>query len=340
MRILTKTIVKRALKDSLESPERSARNLVDMALNFSRGRFQKNFFAAAQEILGNEQSAYYKLIRDISLTADPDRILTFGMNVGYTSCTVGAKRIRETERQQHFNIPWSVTLFADPERNPEVVRAFPSVIRQGKELGIYTWLLFAENQPQELLPAVKDNPDCAFVLFCRGDEFTDALMDQADSLHNLLFAVRYEKAAEHVCEKLRERKYPYAVYAPYEKEDAGMITSGGMLCCMEALRPVFAFFLPDTSCPEYIQQVVYNYVCEARKSQKYRTIPIDLVYDNHAIDSVISDDACTAVFDSSGKLMREFCKVTEPGDSFLENRLSDIFRRSFPKEVKGKSETV
>ena len=42
-RIIIKTFVRTALKDADESPERCTRNLVDMALHFSKGRFQQEF---------------------------------------------------------------------------------------------------------------------------------------------------------------------------------------------------------------------------------------------------------------------------------------------------------
>lgn len=47
--ILIRSLVKRAIKDIRESPERSTRNLVDMALNFSNGRFQTHFLKTAQK---------------------------------------------------------------------------------------------------------------------------------------------------------------------------------------------------------------------------------------------------------------------------------------------------
>ena len=43
-RILIETIVRKALKDIKKSPERSSRNLVDLALQFSEGKFQQDFF--------------------------------------------------------------------------------------------------------------------------------------------------------------------------------------------------------------------------------------------------------------------------------------------------------
>ena len=94
-RVLIETIVRKTLRDIEESPERSTRNLVDMALQFSNGRFQKYFLETARGMLENENSAYYALVRDAVGNIDHERLLNFGMNVGYNSCTSGARRIRE-----------------------------------------------------------------------------------------------------------------------------------------------------------------------------------------------------------------------------------------------------
>jgi len=64
-RMLVETVVKKALKSIQDDPERGIRNLVDMGLQFSEGRFQKNFFTVAQTMLQNENSAYYSLVRNM-----------------------------------------------------------------------------------------------------------------------------------------------------------------------------------------------------------------------------------------------------------------------------------
>jgi len=96
-RALIEGIVRRSLRNMKDSPERSIRNLIDMALNFSEGQFQRSFFVSMQNTLRNEKGAYYGLIRDMAVTIDPDRLLSFGMNLGYNSCTMGAHTIREIE---------------------------------------------------------------------------------------------------------------------------------------------------------------------------------------------------------------------------------------------------
>ena len=79
-RIIIKTFVKTALKDADEAPERCTRNLVDMALHFSKGRFQISFFEMARTMLNNENSPYYPLIEDALKHMDKDKLIEFGLN--------------------------------------------------------------------------------------------------------------------------------------------------------------------------------------------------------------------------------------------------------------------
>ena len=109
-RIMIKTFVKSALKDAENSPERCTRNLVDMALNFSNNSSQYSFFSIARQMLNNENSPYYPLIEDILKHIDKDKLLNFGLNIGYNSCTKGAGIIRQKESEEGFEIPWSLGL--------------------------------------------------------------------------------------------------------------------------------------------------------------------------------------------------------------------------------------
>lgn len=60
-KILVECMLDKILQDSRSSPRRLARNLVDISLNFAKGRFQKRFLSDAQEMLKNPESAYYEL---------------------------------------------------------------------------------------------------------------------------------------------------------------------------------------------------------------------------------------------------------------------------------------
>lgn len=82
-RILIETTVRQTLRGLKENPKRSTRNLVDMALHFSEGRFQNHFFQTAHTMLEHEESAYYALIEDAVSHIETEHLVTFGMNLGY-----------------------------------------------------------------------------------------------------------------------------------------------------------------------------------------------------------------------------------------------------------------
>ena len=183
-RIIIKTFIKTALKDSDESPERCARNLVDMALNFANGRFQQSFFEISRAILNNENSPYYPLIADALKHMDKEKLLEFGLDLGYNSCTSGAHIIRKLKRTENINVPWLLSMVIDTAR-PDFLSDYQSVLTQGKELGIYTYFITVPKDPAKVLPLIRNNPDCAVILLCDTSDITEDFAGTAETLNNL-----------------------------------------------------------------------------------------------------------------------------------------------------------
>lgn len=155
-RIFIESVLNKALKEINKSPRRTARNLIDMGVNFSKGHLQKVFLSYVQELLQNQNSAYYDLIKDVTDHVDKGIISTFGMNLGYNGCTKGVKRIREVENLENFSVPLSLSMRLDGEKLTEEDSIYQKIIRQGKALGIYVYLLKLEKgQPEALLPLLK-----------------------------------------------------------------------------------------------------------------------------------------------------------------------------------------
>ena len=144
-RILIEAMLDKSLRDLNSNSRRAVRNLVDMGVHFSKGRFQKYFLSCVQTMLQNEESAYYDLITDMTEHVDRKILFTFGMNLGYNGCTKGAKVIREVEKKNGYNVPWALSLWVDQEKMLHTPDTYQQIIRQGSELEIYVYLLFLEN---------------------------------------------------------------------------------------------------------------------------------------------------------------------------------------------------
>ena len=330
-RALIETVVRRALRDIDDSPERSSRNLIDMALTFAEGRFQQTFFQTAQRLLCDEHSAYYTLVRDVVAHVEPERLVTFGMNVGYNSCTWGARIIREHEASLHFDIPWSLLLEIDGDRFVEREAVYRSLIEQGKALGIYMWMLFAGDAPDRVLPLAAEHGDCAFALFCAPEAIGENFLDEAQALNNLMIVVCADDGAADACARLRSRRMLYSIYLTYGDGEADEILGDELLCAVQPLHPVFTAFVPERGCSAEAGRRVHEHVAHERMALKCSTVLWELVQDGLHVDQIISENACSAAVDAQGN----FCalsgnRMETDGNLFTET-LKDVLSRAFPK---------
>ena len=285
-----------------EDLERNIRNLVDMALYFSEGRFQKNFFQAAQTMLKNESSSYYALLRNITSSVDIEHLVTFGMNLGYNSCTLGAKKIRDYEQQYGCSIPWTVVFQTDSVQISKHYSKYHTAIFDGEKLGIYTWMLFSQSKPQNLLPLILKHPESAFFLFCVPGDIDDTFLDSILGVKNLMLVIRYEETAETLYARMQNSGLLYSAYYPYSQKDTASIINGDLFGRIQQVHPAFTVLLAQPGCSISIQNAVHQAVEQARNSQRYQTIPWEFYFDNRLINQFISDDACSVWFDPFGNL--------------------------------------
>lgn len=329
-RILIETVVRKTIKELKRDPERSVRKLVDMALNFSGGRFQKDFFEIAQKMLENEDSPYYTLLRDLVSYVDPERLFCFGMNLGYNSCTYGAQQIRNHEKQWNFNIPWIIALQMN-QKSLECVSEYQKVISDGESLGVYSWLLSAKTAAEELLPLIDAHPESAFFLFCEPQDITDIFLNDIRDINNVMLVIHYEENTGETYAKIREEGIPYSVFYMYNESDSEILENGDLFYTLQQYYPVFTILEPEPGCSGSVQKLAGREASIARNGQLYHTFPFELYSDNHAIDKIISDDACTVMFDSDGNLLRPEMNRTASSFNLFRDGLRDILRTEYAK---------
>lgn len=330
-RILIETIVRKALRDIRETPERNTRNLVDMALNFSKGRFQMKFFKSAQRMLRNEQSAYYRLVHRVVENVDHERLISFGMNIGYNSCTIGAKKIREIEAAEGFNIPWALFLDMDMGTLAQQAGAYDSLIRQGKELGIFTWFIHADTPNHSLFDLLSAHDDCAFVLMCKSKDISEAVIEGASELKHLMLSVETGESAEMVCQRLQEQKMLYAVHMKYDAESMKNILNDNLLYDTQSLNASFTVFIPDANCTDSEKEIVYDYVLRKREEQQFPTLAWEMIQDVLNIDTIISEDSCSGGFLTDGSFFALVSQTQCSEWNLHTAPLKEILKTCFPK---------
>lgn len=328
---LIETTIRNAIRQIKDDPERNIRNLIDMALTFSSGRFQQHFLESAQKMLQNPASCYYKLVPDLINNVDTERIVTFGMNVGYNSCTIGAGKIRDIEAISSFNIPWTLSLELsgnDYQKNPAT---FHSLITQGRDFGIYTWLIYSLDNPFYLLELARNFPECAFPIFCSSEEITPALLDESSDIYNIMFVVKYSDDMEEACSMLRSGKFLYSISYSYDEQDIRKIIEDEILHDTENLHSAFTLlYSNDFSYREY--SPVYQHVLQTRAAQVYKTIPFDIIQDNHWIDSIISNQPCSLFFTQNGTCYSFTDQTLYENCNYFNNTLFDILQKVAPQK--------
>ena len=325
-RIMVNTIVKKAIHDLKSDPERTVRNLVDMALKFADSRFQQQFYSGAQRLLTNEQSAYYDLVKDTITQVKEETLLTFGMNLGYNGLYEGSKKIRNVEEH---NIPWTISLSVTEGK---LYDQHHRTIDQGEKMGIHTWHLFSGHGIYECMTLAQHHPDSAFVIFCGSHEIGWEVLDYADELHNIALMVPYDEDADVVCDMLRVSGILYGLYFTYTQKDLDSIESGELLHDMEQLHPCFSILKPQFPCQKALRDQVYDWITKARLGQEFKTIPWEMYGDMLLVDSVISEVPHWAGFDEYGQLNTDQGVDRTYGLNIFINELPEILKRAFPKE--------
>ena len=332
-RILIETTVRQTLRGIQENPKRSIRNLVDMALHFSEGRFQSRFFQTARTMLEHEESAYYTLIEDAVNHIETEHLVKFGMNLGYNSCTRGAQCIRANEKRLGFNIPWTVLFQLDPIRSPDHLPQYDRAIQEGEQLGIYCWMLLSHSDPLALFPLMERHPDSAFFLFCRSEDLTAAVLDEMSSHRHLMPVVRWDDSVGDACGLLRSARLPYSVYCPYSRADVPAILRGDLFFETQQLHPLFTVLAARPDCPADLREMVHQSAVQVRTGQSYQTVPWELSCDTRSLDEIISDDACCAFFDAQGRLFAPDHPDRALFGSLFKEGLASLLGQVYPKSV-------
>lgn len=333
--IMVRTIVKKAIRDFKTDPERTIRNLVDMALQFSDSAFQQRFYSVAQRLLSDEKSGYYDLVKNTITKINEQTLLTFSMNLGYNGLYLGAKKIRETAQREGYHIPWTVSLAVGEDALCDRLHA---LVDQGEALGIHTWHLFSNHGIYECLTLAESHPDSSFAIFCAGNEIDLRLLDYADDIHNIALFIPYDEDADVVCELLQASGMLYGIYHCYTDTNLPALESGELMEDIQQLHPAVAVLMPQFHCQQQLRERAYGWINRARVEQKCRTIPWELYSDTILVDDIISGEGCWIGFDSYGQLNTESGLCREPELNLFRQDLPAILKQAFPLKKEGTQE--
>lgn len=241
----------------------------------------------------------------MALHVDTEHLMGFGMNLGYNSLTAGARTIRRLESECGYDIPWCLTLAIDRKGYTAHESDYTNLIEQGKRLGIYTYLIIAPELPVGLFPLLRQQKDCAFLLFISPDELTGDVIDTMAQLYHVMPVVRFGDGAEEVCDAMRRREMLYSVFLPYHSEKSENISSDGDVLDIEQFHAPLTIFMSYTAPEKGQSSPFYRRIIAARNDLHTQTIPVELWEDLRYVDGALSPRASyPVVFDERCRLIR------------------------------------
>jgi len=331
-RMIIETMIHKFFRDMETDPDRSIRNIIDLGINFARGRFQKQFFRVLQEMLANEQSAYYDLVKQLTAHTDHEKLQHFGMNLGFQACTLGADIIRENEARWNFNIPWAYHLITGEQGLPP--KYLDKIISEGKELGTYVYVLSqAGRMTKEYEALLQKHNDCAFILLTTPDEVLCELMPWLTQISNLLVLVENQpcKMVE-TADELRKHGIFYGVYETCSSMEPSKLWEASHLEQIADTKASFYVLMPDQPFDFEGDPSREAAVSLIRNQQEYPFILIDFISDIQKIDQVISNDSCAVAFDAQGYVYTDTGKWQDTPYNIQNKTLFEILEKVTKKK--------
>lgn len=336
-RAMAQTIVRKSIAEIEKDPKRAIRKMVDLGQQTAGGRIQQKFLRMAQEMLRREDSPYYALIQNTVAQVDGERLLTFGMDLGWNSLAQGAKQIRSNEARLGFNIPWSLTLHLAQAEDSLAPREYLRIVFEGVKLGIYSYFLFPQDKPsaRRALELIAAYAGCAFCLVLPASCPAREVLQKTPAGSNAVIGI--DSAApgwERQADWLRAQGYPYLVFRTYAtQEDVQDIVSGRWARRILPHAGLAAMLLARWGSGVQDDAAVYAYALDARLGQRYPTLMIDYYHDSLYADVCISGDPCFLGVLPNGQVTeyRQGREVPVQG-SVRDAPLMEVLRR-FPKEA-------
>ena len=305
-RAIIGTTIDRGIREMAEDPKRSIRKLTDLGRRFSKSRFQTWLFSLFQELLRNNDSAYYQVLDNLLKNNRWENLKSFGLNVGYNGWTYGARIIREQAALAECQIPWVLILhYCSAPLGEMTLDQITNYIIQGKELGIHCFFLWQENSPEQssdLLDLVEFHKDCAFLWQIPDAELNRETVSRIADCRNLMLSLPF--VGEHTQKNamsLHQVKALYTFYLFYENK--------GIICELPEMSSQiedgncsFLLLIAKDNCNQEDRSKVAKYVYNFRLEQNYPYIPMDMYGDFTTINDIISEFPCIFEVLSDGQL--------------------------------------
>jgi len=266
--------IEQAVNYISRDPEKNMPVLMDWVDKFSRGEFiaQRDAVRAA---VNDPDNVYHQLVVHTLQDTDTEVLKTAFVNFFLNANLIGWDRQQEVREKYGCNVPWAILLDPTSACNLHCTGCWAaeygnrlnltydeidSIIRQGKELGVYMYI-YTGGEPlvrrNDLIRLCEAHPDCEFLCFTNSTLIDEKFADELLRVKNFIPAISlegfeeatdsrrgqgvYQKALK-AMELLRERKLPFGISCCYTSANFESITSEEYYDKMIDLGALFVWY--------------------------------------------------------------------------------------------------
>lgn len=274
-RLIRQTIniaVSKAMKDMRSNTKRSIRNLIDLGLLFSQSENQKWFFNTAKKVISNPRNPYNALAARMIADVDNDTIKKVGLNLGYNSLTYGANKLRKRQVAMDCPFPW-LLIFDISESCPDFFQQLENLIREGQELGIYSYVFCPHNANDmtSFCEVAKRFEECLFIFKVSSVLISDQTAESLSKIHNAVISIQMTDAADLNCESfinafriLKQNRCFYGFHVSYNEDNIKKVSTPEYIRSAIKLGNLFGVYIADNGVSDACRDAVYSFACNER----------------------------------------------------------------------------
>ena len=249
--------------------------LVDLTENFAKDRFQPESYEAARKMIQDPDNKWVQYLNRLFDEVDPHVLKTTALNLGFDAMLYGTKLMHESREKYQCNIPWLILMDPTSACNLKCTGCWAAeyghllnlsfedmdrVITQGKELGIYLYMLTGGEplvRKKDVIRLCEKHNDCVFHAFTNGTLVDDEFCQEMQRVGNLSLSISLEGYEEvndgrrgkgiyqkvmHAMKLLKDRGLPFGVSTCYTGMNVDSVSSEEYFDKLIDCGALFAWF--------------------------------------------------------------------------------------------------
>ena len=256
-------------------PDNNIPKIIDWVERFDRDGVVSRQMGTVKEVLGNENSNWYKLVKSLYTDIDPTVRKKLFENFLINATIIGGKRQNKSREENNCNIPWAILMDPTSACNLHCTGCWAaeygnkmnmdfdtldSIITQGKKLGTYMYI-YSGGEPlvrkDDIIKLCEKHDDCAFLAFTNSTLIDEKFADDMLRVKNFVPAISIEgfeeetdfrrgdgtyNAVVRAMELLKSKKLPFGISCCYTSKNTDVIGSEKYIDDMIAKGAKFAWF--------------------------------------------------------------------------------------------------